>query len=303
MTAAPSSAPTCTTPTCSPARTRRRSRSPTPAARARRARRSPSRWRTRPATLRRSVEALADPKSGNAPLRVRFSSAATDPDGDQLQSVWDFGDGVKAGGTAATHTYTQPRIYNAKVDGHRSGRLVGVGDRPGRGHGGERGRQRDRAAAADGDVEGETRSRPLVRLTRTHKVARVVKRGLRYTVSCESQCRVSSVLRIAGGDKQRLGASRVRLIAAGALAPDRAQAGPPGPAQPGSRDAQGARAQPEGDRRPDGQDGGRHDHVAQAGRARALRATDRPAAAPDPGGGRRALSCRLMRGFADGPNE
>jgi hypothetical protein len=43
----------------------------------------------------------------------------------------------------------------------------------------------------------------------------VLKRGLKYTVTCESKCQVSSVLRIASGDKQRLGASSLRLIAAG----------------------------------------------------------------------------------------
>ena len=162
-----------------------------------------------------SVEALADPRSGTAPLRVRFSSAATDPDGDQLLSVWDFGDGVKAGGTAATHTYTQPGTYNATVK---------VTDVPGglsatatvqvivtasvAGSGSETVQPRP----GDGDVAGESETRTGVRTTRTHKLARVVKRGLRYSVSCESACRVSSVLRVGG---KRLGASSARRIAAG----------------------------------------------------------------------------------------
>jgi hypothetical protein len=64
-------------------------------------------------------------------------------------------------------------------------------------------------------VQGDTQSQPLVRMNRNHKVARVLRRGLQYTVTCESKCEVSSVLRIAGGQKQRLGASSVRLIAAG----------------------------------------------------------------------------------------
>jgi hypothetical protein len=40
----------------------------------------------------------------------------------------------------------------------------------------------------------------------------VIRRGLRYTVTCESKCRVTSVLRIQG---QRLGKSSARRIAAG----------------------------------------------------------------------------------------
>jgi hypothetical protein len=54
-----------------------------------------------------------------------------------------------------------------------------------------------------------------VRLTKRHKVARVVKRGLRYTVACEAACRVTSTLRIAGADSQRLGKAAARSIAAG----------------------------------------------------------------------------------------
>ena len=163
-----------------------------------------------------SVEALADPTSGTAPLRVRFTSSSSDPDGDQLLSVWDFGDGVKAGGDAATHTYTQPGTYNAKVTvtdpgGKSASSTVQVVVRAVTGAGSET----VQPSPDTGDVAGETQSRPLVRLTKNHKVARVLKRGLRYKVSCEARCRVSSVLRIAGGEKQRLGASRVRVIAAG----------------------------------------------------------------------------------------
>jgi PKD repeat protein len=62
-----------------------------------------------------TVRAAADPKSGSAPLRVRFTSAARDADGDRLSSVWDFGNGVKAGGRTATYTYTQPGTYDATV--------------------------------------------------------------------------------------------------------------------------------------------------------------------------------------------
>jgi chitodextrinase len=158
-----------------------------------------------------SVEALADPRSGAAPLRVRFSSAATDPDGDQLLSVWDFGDGVKAGGEAATHTYTQPGTYNAKVTvtdpgGKSATATVAVTVSS------TRAQASPPAAADDGDVAGESETSSVVRLTKTHKLARVVKRGLRYSVACESACRVSSVLRVAG---KRLGASSARRIAAG----------------------------------------------------------------------------------------
>jgi hypothetical protein len=164
-----------------------------------------------------SVQALADPKTGRAPLRVRFTSAATDPDGDQLLSVWDFGDGVQAGGTAATHTYTQPGTYNATVTVTDPGGLsatatvqVIVTAVTGSGTG-----TVQPPPPVNVDEPGETRSRPLLQLTKKHKVARVVKRGLRYRVSCESRCRVSSVLRIAGGDKERLGRSRARVVRAG----------------------------------------------------------------------------------------
>jgi PKD repeat protein len=62
-----------------------------------------------------TVQAAAAPRSGAAPLRVRFTSAARDPDGDRLMSVWSFGDGGRAGGRDATHVYTAPGTYTATV--------------------------------------------------------------------------------------------------------------------------------------------------------------------------------------------
>ena len=46
---------------------------------------------------------------------MRFSAEGTDPDGDTLRYEWDFGDGGKAFGAQATHRYTTPGTYNAKV--------------------------------------------------------------------------------------------------------------------------------------------------------------------------------------------
>ena len=62
-----------------------------------------------------AVQIAADRVAGTAPLRVRFSSAGSDPDGDALSYAWDFGDGGKAGGAKAEHTYTAPGTYTARV--------------------------------------------------------------------------------------------------------------------------------------------------------------------------------------------
>ena len=62
-----------------------------------------------------TVQAAADPNGGTAPLTVRFTSSGRDPDGDGLMYVWEFGDGGMAGGRSATHTYTTPGTYAAKV--------------------------------------------------------------------------------------------------------------------------------------------------------------------------------------------
>jgi PKD repeat protein len=62
-----------------------------------------------------TVQAAADPASGTGPLTVSFSADGRDPDGDQIAYEWDFGDGVKAGGPRATHTYATAGTYSAVV--------------------------------------------------------------------------------------------------------------------------------------------------------------------------------------------
>jgi PKD repeat protein len=63
-----------------------------------------------------SVTLTANPQSGTAPLRVRFTADGTDPDGGSLRYSYDFGDGSPAEtGRRPTHTYAQPGTYTARV--------------------------------------------------------------------------------------------------------------------------------------------------------------------------------------------
>jgi hypothetical protein len=124
---------------------------------------------------------------------------------------------VKAGGRNATYTYTQPGTYTATVtvrdpDGATGSATVPV-----------------TVAAAgavaapppvstvqeqpSGAVAGERASAFSVSLVRSAKVSRVIRRGLRYRVTCGAACRVSSTLRLSG---QRLGKARARTVRAGA---------------------------------------------------------------------------------------
>jgi PKD repeat protein len=50
-----------------------------------------------------------------APHTVTFVTAAEDPNGDELSYVIDFGDGKRAVGASATHTYAAPGSYLATV--------------------------------------------------------------------------------------------------------------------------------------------------------------------------------------------
>jgi large repetitive protein len=68
-----------------------------------------------PANQAPTVQAAADPAGGTAPLKVNFSAAADDPDGDAMSYVWDFGDGGKAGGSKDTHTFAAAGSYTVSV--------------------------------------------------------------------------------------------------------------------------------------------------------------------------------------------
>jgi glucose/arabinose dehydrogenase len=62
------------------------------------------------------AQAAASRTSGQAPLRVSFSSAGTtDQDGDPLTYRWDFGDGSTSTQAAPTHRYRKNGTYTATV--------------------------------------------------------------------------------------------------------------------------------------------------------------------------------------------
>jgi PKD repeat protein len=62
-----------------------------------------------------TVEAAADRTTGTGPLKVNFSAAGFDPEGDPFTYVWDFGDGHQAASQRVTHTYPSAGTYVAKV--------------------------------------------------------------------------------------------------------------------------------------------------------------------------------------------
>jgi PKD repeat protein len=58
----------------------------------------------------------ATPRLGPAPLRVGFSDASHDPDGDPLLRHWSFGDGsAQSGGRTPSHTYHDPGRYTVTL--------------------------------------------------------------------------------------------------------------------------------------------------------------------------------------------
>ncbi|MGW2826659.1 PQQ-dependent sugar dehydrogenase [Streptomyces sp. NPDC001443] len=62
------------------------------------------------------AQAAADRTSGQAPLKVAFSSAgSSDQDGDALTYSWDFGDGATATGANPTYKYKKNGTYTATV--------------------------------------------------------------------------------------------------------------------------------------------------------------------------------------------
>ena len=63
-----------------------------------------------------TVQVAADPSGGGtAPLRIGFTAAGRDPDGDPLTYVWNFGDGGTAGGAKVSHVFTTPGSHVVTV--------------------------------------------------------------------------------------------------------------------------------------------------------------------------------------------
>ncbi len=59
--------------------------------------------------------ASATPNPAAPGQLVTLSAAAVDPENQSMTYAWNFGDGVAAGGSTVTHTFTAPGIYTVKV--------------------------------------------------------------------------------------------------------------------------------------------------------------------------------------------
>ena len=59
---------------------------------------------------------VTEPAAGEAPLPVRFDATSVEgPDGKIVSYAWDFGDGAKALGATAAHTYEKAGTYTASL--------------------------------------------------------------------------------------------------------------------------------------------------------------------------------------------
>jgi PKD repeat protein len=162
-----------------------------------------------PANRPPTVQIAATPRSGPAPLPVRFTSAARDPDGTAVSTVWNFGDGVQAGGPSITHTYRTPGTYTATVTvtdpgGETATASVQITvsgaaalDSPA---------PAPAPDASQGDVADE--SAETGAWLKAPKSQRL-RRAVRLQVACPERCDVRAELRYSG---KRLGKSRLLRI-------------------------------------------------------------------------------------------
>ena len=87
------------------------------------------------ANLLPTVAVEADPRTGTAPLTVRFSSQASDPDGTDLKYTWAFGDGGGSAEPNPVHVYLGCRRVHGDADGRGSPWRPRFGVGAGHGHG------------------------------------------------------------------------------------------------------------------------------------------------------------------------
>ncbi|MBY0401599.1 PKD domain-containing protein, partial [Myxococcota bacterium] len=67
-------------------------------------------------TLRPTAALSASPLTGDWPLTVTFDgSGSSDPDGTIARYEWSFGDGGRASGATASHTYREPGTFLARL--------------------------------------------------------------------------------------------------------------------------------------------------------------------------------------------
>ncbi len=160
-----------------------------------------------------TVQAAADPAGpGTAPMLVRFTSAARDADGDMVSTVWDFGDGVRAGGPVAVHTYTTPGVHTATVTVTDPSGATGTAT------------VQVTVAAAQappvavvqqqdaGDVAGET-ARASAKVSRVRSLRALRQRGVRVAVTCAAAGEGRAVLTLTRKAARKLGL-RKRTLAA-----------------------------------------------------------------------------------------
>jgi PKD repeat protein len=62
-----------------------------------------------------TVQPVANPGSGTAPLTVNFTANAVDEDGDTLTYLWDFADGYTASDINPVHQFMQQGVYDVSV--------------------------------------------------------------------------------------------------------------------------------------------------------------------------------------------
>jgi PKD repeat protein len=160
-----------------------------------------------PANQPPTVQIAADPRSGPAPLPVRFTSAARDPEGRGLLMVWDFGDGAKAGGPSISHTYRSPGTYTATLTVTDPGGETATASVQVTVTGPTALASPD---ASERGVAGESAdSATWLRAPKSQRMRSAARHGLRLRVACAQQCDVSAVLRHSG---KRIGTSRTLRI-------------------------------------------------------------------------------------------
>ena len=99
---------------------------------------------TRPTPASRSIEAFADPRSGSAPLLVRYSATGFDPDGGALSYEWEFEDGSVFGARAHAHLHAGRHVHGEADRDRRRGRQDDQGGRRHRHRAGRASRRRSR---------------------------------------------------------------------------------------------------------------------------------------------------------------